>query len=294
MTISEMHILFKLSLDKVGNSSLPYFEPEAIDLILNYAIKAVYKQKISGNNALRQGAEETNKRRVDLQTMIVGYSTETFVTNSDNKPYGKFVEVPSNMFYLLDEEVCISSDTCSLTITNGTLEEGEMYKLSTGSIRYPQSTGVTYVAGNTFIGIKDKLLWDVISGTIKVLQAKRVNVLPIRNDQYNTLTLDPFNRPSSDRVLKLDYGNITILNTTKLYYELISSKGIDILKYYLRYYKTPLTVSYPAYLLNPANGNCDLPAIIHEEIVDFAVNWTLESIESPRFQSQIANLQRNE
>ena len=290
MTISEMHILFKLSLDKVGNSSLPYFEPEAIDLILNYAIKAVYKQKISGNNALRQGAEETNKRRVDLQTMIVGYSTETFVTNSDNKPYGKFVEVPSNMFYLLDEEVCISSDTCALTITNGTLEEGEMYKLSTGSIRYPQSTGVTYVAGNTFIGIKDKLLWDAISGTIKVLQAKRVNVLPIRNDQYNTLTLDPFNRPGSDRVLKLDYGVIT----TKLYYELISSKGIDILKYYLRYYKTPLTVSYPAYLLNPANGNCDLPTIIHEEIVDFAVNWTLESIESPRFQSQIANLQRNE
>ena len=290
MTISEMHILFKLSLDKVGNSSLPYFEPEAIDLILNYAIKAVYKQKITGNNALRQGAEETNKRRTDLQTMIVGYSTETFVTNSDNKPYGKFVEVPSNMFYLLDEEVCISSDTCAPTITNGTLEEGEMYKLSTGSIKYPQTTGTTYVAGNTFIGIKDKLSWDIVSGTIKVLQAKRVNVLPIRNDQYNTLMLDPFNRPDENRILKLDYGIIS----SKLYYELIGSKNIEILKYYLRYYKTPATVSYPAYLLNPVNGNCDLPAIIHEEIVDFAVNWTLESIESPRFQSQILNLQRNE
>ena len=280
MTISEMHILFKLSLDKVGNSSLPYFEPEAIDLILNYAIKAVYKQKISGNNALRQGAEETNKRRVDLQTMIVGYSTETFVTNSDNKPYGKFVEVPSNMFYLLDEEVCIFNKSCQKEVLSGNIEEGIMYKVVGTSVTY---NSVTYSNGKTFIGISGVTTYTVSSA--KVYEALRVNVLPIRNDQYNTLTLDPFNRPGEDRVLKLDYGIIS----SKLYYELIGNKTIDILKYYLRYYKTPATVKFPATAVD-----CDLPAIIHEEIVDFAVNWTLESIESPRFQSQIANLQRNE
>lgn len=288
MTISEMHILFKLSLDKVGNSSLPYFEPEAIDLILNYAIKAVYKQKITGNNALRQGAEETNKRRTDLQTMIVGYSTETFVTNSDNKPYGKFVEVPSNMFYLLDEEVCIFNKNCQKEVASGNIVEGVMYKVVatdvSGNVVYNTAS---YAGNKTFIGTT---LTTYTAVSAKVYEASRVNVLPIRNDQYNTLMLDPFNRPDENRILKLDYGIIS----SKLYYELIGSKNIEILKYYLRYYKTPATVSYPAYLLNPANGNCDLPAIIHEEIVDFAVNWTLESIESPRFQSQILNLQRNE
>ena len=288
MTISEMHILFKLSLDKVGNSSLPYFEPEAIDLILNYAIKAVYKQKISGNNALMQGAEETNKRRVDLQTMIVGHSTETFVTNSDNKPYSKFVEVPSNMFYLLDEEVCIFNKNCQKEILSGNIEEGAIYKVaqtvSGGNVLYGVNT---YLDSKTFVGTTTKIY---TATNAKVYEVSRVNVLPIRNDQYNTLTLDPFNRPDENKILKLDYGVIS----SKLYYELIGSKTIEILKYYLRYYKTPATVNYPAFILNPVNGNCDLPAIIHEEIVDFAVNWTLESIESPRFQSQIANLQRNE
>lgn len=288
MTISEMHILFKLSLDKVGNSSLPYFEPEAIDLILNYAIKSVYKQKITGNNTLRQGAEETEKRRVDLQTMICNYSVAPTSFNTDNKPYGRFVEVPSSpgMFYALDEEVCILNKNCLKQVFTGGIQEGIMYKVVGTNVDYNNST---YSTGSVFIGLPGVTSFTP-TGLAYVYECKRVNVLPIRNDQYNTLILDPFNRPDENRILKLDYGIIS----SKLYYELIGSKNIEILKYYLRYYKTPATVSYPAYLLNPANGNCDLPAIIHEEIVDFAVNWTLESIESPRFQSQILNLQRNE
>lgn len=279
MTISEMHILFKLAIDKVGNSSLPYFEPEAIDLILNYSIKAVYKQKITGNNALRQGAEETEKRRVDLQTMITGYSSDTFVVNSDNKPYGKFVEVPSNLFYLLDEEVCIFNKNCQKEVASENIVEGVMYKVVGTSVVY---NSVTYTNGKTFIGTTAT---TYIPTNAKVYEASRVNVLPIRNDQYNTLILDPFNRPNENRILKLDYGIIS----SKLYYELIGSKDIEILKYYLRYYKNPATVK-----ITSTAVDCDLPEIIHQEIVDFAVSWTLESIESPRFQSQILNLQRNE
>ena len=291
MTISEMHILFKLSLDKVGNSSLPYFEPEAIDFILNYAIKDVYKQKISGNNALRQGAEETGKRRVDLQTMICNYQSSTFVTNTDSKPYGRLVEVPSSpkMFYLLDEEVCILNRNCLKQVITGGIEEGVMYKVVGGAVTYKGNTYTANTITQTFIG--EYGFTDFThTTTAYVYECKRVNVLPIRNDQYNSLILDPFNRPDENKVLKLDFGVIS----SKLYFELIGSKTIELLKYYLRYYKYPAVVDYNAYLINPTNGNCDLPEIIHEEIVDFAVNWTLESIESPRFQSQIANLQRNE
>ncbi len=232
MTISEMHLLFKLSLDKVGNNALPYFEPEAVDMIINYAIKAVVKQKISGNNVLRQGAEETTKRKSDLQSLLSNYevASNLFISNSSNKPFGVFVPMVSDIFYLLDEEVEIKSTLCDST--------------------------------------------------------KRVNVLPIRNDQYNTLILDPFNRPDKNKILKLEYGKIGIGPT--LHIELISSDGIEINKYYLRYYKTPITVNYGL------NISCDLPDIIHEEIIDFAVSWTLENIESPRFQSQIANTNRNE
>lgn len=379
MTISDWHILFKLGMDKAGGTALPYLEPEAIDYIFNYAIKAVYKQKITGLNALRQGAEESGIRRVDLQTMIAQsiVPSASFVTNTSNKPYGVFVATPTDMFYLLDEEVCISSDTCSPTITNGTLEEGEMYKvvISTpvtpvgsgltlnitasagvitavnatptaggtvyktgdyvmvtggtaivkvvtahpttgvvsavsliygGTSGYTTGTGVAttvtqniiynntvYGNGTVFTGIKGyaSYLLSTVATNTKIIQAKRVNVLPIRNDQYNTLILDPFNRPDENKILKLDYGLIS----TILYFELISSKGIDINQYYIRYYKNPASVKYgAAYSSVVSNVECDLPSIIHEEIIDFAVNWTLESIESPRFQSQLANLNRNE
>lgn len=288
MTISEMHLLYKLSLDKVGNNALPYFEPEAIDMIINYAIKAVVKQKISGNNALRQGAEETTKRKSDLQTLLSNYEVPSslFEYTSDNKPFGAFIPMKDDIFYILDEEVNIGSYLCNTNITSGNIKAGQLYKISSGVINY---NGVAYSPGgdNIFMGINGITTFQLLSSpdygsTINMV--KRVNVLPIRNDQYNTLVLDPFNRPDENRILKLEYGKINDI----LYIELISSKDIEINKYYLRYYKTPITVNYGA------NISCDLPDIIHEEIIDFAVNWTLENIESQRFQSQIANTNRNE
>ena len=285
MTIQDMHTLYKLSLDKVGNSALPYFEPEAVDFILNYGIKAVMKQKISGNNVLRTGAEETTKRKLDLQTMVANYevSSSSFYTSNENKPFGVFVPMVDNLFYILDEEVNIGSYVCPTQVLSGQIIPGQLYivesiELANSDTEY---NGTIYSEGDIFIG-KHGITTFTSNGLVKM--TKRVNVLPIRNDQYNALILDPFNRPNEDRVFKLEYG---ITNGSQ-HIELISSKDIQINNYYLRYYKTPAIVNYGT------NTSCDLPDIIHEEIVDFAVSWTLESIESPRFQTQIANMSRDE
>lgn len=286
MTISEMHLLFKLSVDKLGTNALPFFEPEAIDIILNLAIKNVVKNKISGNNALKQGAEETTKRKEDLQSLLREYTLHSTQFLPGLKPYGVIVLLPTDLFYILDEEVCISSEVCSPVITNGKLENGSMYKITEGEIAYPTGMTVHNFIDDTnlFMGTKIKT-YSETSTPVKVIQAKRINVLPIRNDQYNSLILDPFNRPDAYKILRLDFFDSSS-NRNAL--ELISSKDIDIDKYYLRYYKTPVVVNINT------NTDCDLPALIHEEIVDFAVNWVLENIESPRFQTQIINTQRNE
>lgn len=287
MTISDMHLLFKLSLDKVGNNALPYFEPEAIDVILNYAIKAVMKQKISGNNAQRTGAEETTKRKGDLQTMMTNYDVTPLATMVNNKPNGVFVALPTDIFYLLDDEVNIGSYVCDTVVTSGNIVPGQLYKVNNGPVTYPVGSGNIYGINDIFIGLHNYTTFEITSTipATTVEMTRRVNVLPIRNDQYNSLILDPFNRPDENKVLKLEYG---IVPGTGLCVELISSKDTMINKYYLRYYRYPTLVNINT------SADCDLPEIIHEEIVDFAVNWTLESVESSRFQTQIANISRNE
>lgn len=284
MTIQEMHNLFRISLDKMDNNSLPYFEPETIDLILNYCIYNVVKQKISGNNALKRGAEEGTKRKEDLQPLINEYICHSISFNPGKKPYGYLVPLPSDLLYILDEEVCISSDTCSPEIKSGEIQYGGTYKVSSGEIDYNSNSYQSSTSSNIFTGEKGITTFSEISTPVKVILCRRINVLPIRNDQYNTLILDPFNRPDENKVLKIDYGIVS----SKKNVELISSQKINVDKYYLRYYKNPVKVDI-------VNGvDCDLPDMVHQEIVDYAVNWTLESIESPRFQTQIANIQRNE
>jgi hypothetical protein len=101
---------------------------------------------------------------------------------------------------------------------------------------------------------------------------ERVGVKPLSADRYSAIMRDPFNRPESIRVYKMDSENGS---------ELISGPAATISEYLLRYIKQPAAID-----LN-AGVNCELADHTHREIVNMAVAHALGNIESQRIQLQM-------
>jgi hypothetical protein len=73
------------------------------------------------------------------------------------------------------------------------------------------------------------------------------------------------------------------------YVELITDGKYDVLDYSVRYLRKPAEVS-----ISGTVTDCDLPEIVHDEVVELAVNMVLENIEEPRYQSHTVQLNKVE
>lgn len=122
MTISQMHIDFRLLYDETNSYSYPSLLPEEIDRYLNIAQQRIIEQRLYGNNVRREGAEESQKRVDDIRNLIKNYSTTTFVTNSDNKPNGVFVQLPSDYRHADQEDIIINYTDCTGTAATKQVE----------------------------------------------------------------------------------------------------------------------------------------------------------------------------
>lgn len=75
MTNKDSHIIFKVYLDKnaegVAYGGCPAFLEEEIDIFLNQAQLEILSNKITGNNALRTGLEQTVSNMSELDKLIV-------------------------------------------------------------------------------------------------------------------------------------------------------------------------------------------------------------------------------
>lgn len=111
MTISEMHNEFLVLLDKSNSLEYPDFNPEEIDIFLNKAQEAIVKQRFSGNNIKRDSLEETQKRLDDLRNLVKNSNTLVApITSVDNKPNGRFVDLPTDYWFTIEDECTITKD----------------------------------------------------------------------------------------------------------------------------------------------------------------------------------------
>lgn len=123
---------------------------------------------------------------------------------------------------------------------------------------------------------------------------KRLNVIPTTHDRYNKIVRNPFQNPNSDECLKLPYG----MSNNKKVVEIITNIQLGSpVSYILRYYKYPRYIyegSYTPQSIPPYQGvlnlgtpqNSELSDELCDEIIHEAVSIALETIESPRYQSQ--------
>jgi hypothetical protein len=116
MNSVEMHLAFRFGMDKLDSLNMPNFLQSEIDLLLNQAQERFIKQRYGINNNKRQSFEETQKRTDDLKELVYNASLTPNPTNSDNKPNGVFVDLPSTVgqeyWFAVNEECEIELVDC--------------------------------------------------------------------------------------------------------------------------------------------------------------------------------------
>jgi hypothetical protein len=112
----------------------------------------------------------------------------------------------------------------------------------------------------------------------------RSDVKPSQTDDYNMMKRDPFNKPE---VIDSTYAELrrSVLNGKM---EVYIPVDFTLTTYYLRYIRKTQPISLSL------SQDSELPEHTHREIVDMAVNSILETIESPRYQSNQIELGRTE
>lgn len=117
MTVSEFILEFNLLYDNIAGEGAPGIDNHEISVYLTTAQEELVKNFYSGNNQVRDGFENSEKRRRDLNELVVDYRQATSTTSSRGIDSNSiFFEIPSNVFYIINEQLTLSgSDAC----TNG-------------------------------------------------------------------------------------------------------------------------------------------------------------------------------
>lgn len=119
MTRDQLHIAFKIAMDKTSQSisfgGCPAFLPEEIDYWINQGMYQEVSNKFTGLNTLKQSFEKSTKRTHDLQKLVV---TDKVVTLQKDPMYNRCVATDffkNKMFYI----GCVfrfDSNTTSVTL----------------------------------------------------------------------------------------------------------------------------------------------------------------------------------
>lgn len=115
MTVDEMHLQFKIGVDKTDSFNSANFTPAEIDIYLSDAQEQFIEQRAYGNNYKRDSLEETQQRVKNLQSLVKNATIIPLATTADNKPYGSFVELPSDYRHAIEEEVLVNYIDCNNT-----------------------------------------------------------------------------------------------------------------------------------------------------------------------------------
>ncbi len=110
-------------------------------------------------------------------------------------------------------------------------------------------------------------------------KTKRVEVKPMQHDDYNKTIKDPFNKPTTDQVRRMFYQDKV---------ELLTDGTFNVDLYHIRYIKKPVDISLATLT------DSELSEHAHREIVEIAVSMALENIESRRYQTNLAEVIKQE
>lgn len=122
----------------------------------------------------------------------------------------------------------------------------------------------------------------VIHDTKCNLDKRGVLIKAVRHTDIERLLKDPFSKPNSNKILRMEQGNSFIL---------FYGEGVEIQQILLGYIKQVEKI-----VIDTATWKDIkywMPISTHNNIIEIAVNRAIETIESPRLQTQSIYLQNN-
>ena len=114
MTNREFRQQFDISYNAIASMSSPGIDDFELSVYLTTAQLQVIKNYYDPlSNRKQKGFEATEKRRRDLNQLVVDYKTTSTISNLSNiDDNAKFYIVPNNLFLIVNEKARVTSTTC--------------------------------------------------------------------------------------------------------------------------------------------------------------------------------------
>ena len=284
MDIIQMHLNFRLQVDKSGRLEFPAFEPEEIDFWLNAAIHRFVKNRFTGSDK-NIGFEEHLKRTEDLKTLVVETSIEPSSGSIKPNSFIANLSTLTDKWFILGEEVLIryiklgevGYTTKRQGITECTVDTYRPHiddPYSEHILHYEEAKPLRLVYQNTIELVTDGN-YTITYYYIRYLKRpKRVNVLTVAYTTSNAYI--------QEDITYLVSGTAVTYNGVE-YAVSQSFVGVSGI--------TGFTGTGTATMVV---ASCDLPSHTHNEIITLATSMVLENIEQPRYQTQMNELSKIE
>jgi hypothetical protein len=317
MTIAEMHILFKVFMDKVDSSAYSEILREEIDIFLNEAQDRFIKTRYNINNIYGKGFEESQKRIDDLKglvktrycavTTVPYYSDVNVVRTNLNTLYeDEALTIPVTdeyMFFLKGLAHSVIANCSDEWRKLKLVQQDDIASITSDPFNRP-------LRGKPVMFFEDGeiMVWahdDVVVDNFLVTFLKKPRIINSITTQNHTIqltvnvgdvtvTLTVFDGDTSQDFSVVGTGLTPTQIATDLETDLLAS-GLNILGTtvsggVLTIQGTPEmvitnTVNISSRDLGQA-GDCELSEHTHREIVQMAVAIALENIEAQRVQTQ--------
>lgn len=128
-----------------------------------------------------------------------------------------------------------------------------------------------------------------ITSTDSCINGTRIEVKPVTNDEYSKNVRNPYKKPYSKLVWRMEQSKVTP-NTGSKRHELITDGSFTIDKYHLSYIRILKPIISDASTIEGQAGplNCELNSIIHREIIDEAVKIAVGITDPQMYQLKLA------
>lgn len=264
MTIYELHLGYKERLDKASSGAYPDISSESVDEFINRAYSMLIKERYNGLNASSTSYEETQKRKDDLAHLVVSVNLVRLAPKDShgNNIISEYYSLPSDYWITVSENVDIKPKGCNLAYERAVFMASHNQRSSILADPFQRpKLSKTVSFQEEFNGTQCKVLFrDADSLILKYkltylrqyIKLQRVDSREFAGWQNGTIVRPP--APT--------YHALNTINDVQI---LVNGVTTTLKSWRLQEYWAALQ--------------------LHEEIIDKAVQLTLETIESPRLNS---------
>ena len=320
MLIKEFRAAFDVYYNNITSNQAPNLSEFEKCLFLTKAEKEVVKNYFSANsrgNTLGQGFDDSAKRQADFSVLMkTSYCTEVLLEEDPLYPYYTYKYTCSYQGSTEEEIVVTNSVIHTFSLATSPeeiyLAEGN-YSIGTSqthqgkilviadSVPIAEIKGFPCQTPGNLTVAKEKVLiggriddrsviyefpkdtFIIINESVKTIDGKYLQVIPISYDEYTRLMSKPFKRPLKNQVWRIINSGKVFSDTDEekgkatKYVELITN-GIDVVKEYcVRYIRVPapiITEDLGELSIDGCSSQseaCEVDPILHDDIVQRAV-----------------------